>query len=143
MSLKEALQNPLFEQYKLNQPFNKNYLQPCPLLDNPDTLKAMVHRSGAKSTQPIDEESVDELTDKLQETSKEWAPVAEKIYATSGDLSEIRHQLPPRYWDEEWYLSEENPDNTAIGQGNRKLGDEYRFSAKMKDIIYTFLKIQQ
>ncbi len=36
VSLVEALQSPLFMQYKENQPFNENHLRPCPVLDNPE-----------------------------------------------------------------------------------------------------------
>ena len=41
-TLLEALQRPLFMQYHRNQPFNNNHLRPCPLLDNPECLAAMV-----------------------------------------------------------------------------------------------------
>jgi len=80
-SLIEALQSPLFLQYRKHQPFNENHLRPCPLLDNPDKLKKMVHESGAKSTQYLDKESVDELTDKCQEASRKWAVTADRIMA--------------------------------------------------------------
>jgi len=50
VSLLEALRSPLFMQYKLNQPFNENHLRPCPLPDNPDKLKEMLHKTDAKST---------------------------------------------------------------------------------------------
>ncbi|MHA1647744.1 MAG: radical SAM protein [Promethearchaeota archaeon] len=103
VSLLEALKSPLFEQYRINQPFNKNYLQPCPLLDNPDKLKEMVHKSHAKSTQLLDEESVDDLTDKCQECSKKWAPVANRIVVEHADkLSPHANIYPPRYWDKMW-----------------------------------------
>ena len=80
VSLLEALKSPLFMQYKKMMPFNDNHLRPCPLLDNPDKLREMVHNSKAKSTQLIDNESVDNLTQKCQEISKEWAKMAEKLW---------------------------------------------------------------
>ncbi|CAH2214802.1 radical SAM protein [Tepidibacter aestuarii] len=80
VSLIEALRSPLFLQYKENQPFNKNHLRPCPLLDNPDKLKEMVEKSSAYSTQPIDKESVNDLTDKCQDISKKWADTAKELY---------------------------------------------------------------
>lgn len=46
MSLLEALKSPLFAQYKQNQPFNRNHLRPCPLLDNPEQLKKWFTRPG-------------------------------------------------------------------------------------------------
>ena len=41
-TLLQAYKNPLFMQYKANQPFNDNHLRPCPLLDNPGRLADMV-----------------------------------------------------------------------------------------------------
>ena len=80
VSLIEALQQPLFKEYKKHQPFNENMLRPCPLLDNPDMLKEMVQTSKAESTQPKDREDVVDLTNKTQEVSKKWAPIAEEIW---------------------------------------------------------------
>jgi len=79
-TLLQAYRNPLFLQYREKQPFNENMLRPCPLLDNPEKLREMVHATEAPSTDFIAPESVDELTAKCEETSREWAPVAEKIW---------------------------------------------------------------
>lgn len=83
VSLVEALQSPLFMQYKENQPFNENHLRPCPLLDNPEKLRSMVKKSGAYSTQPMDREEVEDLTAKTEEISKEWAKVADRLWNES------------------------------------------------------------
>jgi hypothetical protein len=80
VGLLEALQSPLFMQYRLNQPFNDNLLRPCPLLDNPHKLREMVHLSGAQSTQPIDREDVDELTDRTMQVAQEWGKVADQLW---------------------------------------------------------------
>jgi radical SAM protein with 4Fe4S-binding SPASM domain len=66
MSLKEALKQPIFEEYRKNQPFNHNHLRPCPCLDNPEQLRKMVHASEAKSTQINDMESVENLTQNVK-----------------------------------------------------------------------------
>jgi MoaA/NifB/PqqE/SkfB family radical SAM enzyme len=110
VSVKQALQNKLFRLYQTLQPFNRNYLQPCPLLDNPNKLKEMVHLSGAKSTQPIDRESVDDLTEKCMDISNRWAPIANHLYKTSPTISPKAKHPPPRFWDEYWYTSIDNPD---------------------------------
>jgi MoaA/NifB/PqqE/SkfB family radical SAM enzyme len=83
VSLLEALQQPLFKQYKKHQPFNDNMLRPCPLLDNPEMLKKMVHESGAHSTQPIDREDVSDLTNKTKEVASKWAIVADRLWKES------------------------------------------------------------
>jgi MoaA/NifB/PqqE/SkfB family radical SAM enzyme len=83
-TLLEAYKSPLFMQYHDNQPFNQNHLRPCPLLDNPERLRSMVHASKARSTDLEHPEDVDVLTARCDEASKNWAPVADKIWAESG-----------------------------------------------------------
>jgi len=80
VSLLEALQNPLFQQYRAGQPFNSNHLRPCPLLDNPHRLREMVHAAGAQSTQSLDDESVDELTQKVEHVARAWGKTADRLW---------------------------------------------------------------
>lgn len=84
MSLMDALKQPLFLQYRDNQPFNENMLCPCPLLDNPHMLRKMVEKSGAVSTQPKDKESVVELTKKTTAAASEWAATAKHLWETKN-----------------------------------------------------------
>lgn len=94
MSLLEALRSPLFKAYQERQPFNKNHLRPCPLLDNPDSLKEVVHVSGARSTDMLKPENVDELTDKCQDTSRKWGAVADRIWYERPDVqAEMRKEV--------------------------------------------------
>lgn len=100
MSLLEALRSPLFKAYQQRQPFNKNHLRPCPLLDNPDSLKEVVHASGARSTDMLKPEDVDVLTDKCQDTSRKWGHVADKIWYERPDVQkEMKKEgeVPPFY----------------------------------------------
>ncbi|MGI5892771.1 MAG: radical SAM protein [Bacillota bacterium] len=85
VSLLEALQSPLFKEYRENQPFNRNQLRPCPLLDNTEKLREMVKRSGAYSSQPMDEEPVDVLCDKCLSACNSWAPVAEELWQATPE----------------------------------------------------------
>ncbi len=82
-SLIEALQSPLFQEYKKGQPFNENLLRPCPLLDNPEKLRHVVNTSGAHSTQYQDNESAEEVTAKTEEISKEWKETADRLWETN------------------------------------------------------------
>ncbi|QCX34639.1 radical SAM protein [Caloramator sp. E03] len=79
-TLLEVLQSPLFMAYRRNIPFNHNHLRPCPLLDNPQILKTMVHDSQAYSTQVLDDETVDELAAKIEPKAIKWAQVAESLW---------------------------------------------------------------
>ena len=83
MSLLECLKQPLFRAYQQAQPFNDNKLQPCPMLENPEKLRALVKASGAKSTDMVEPESVEHLCGKCDQYAKEWAPYAKKLWAES------------------------------------------------------------
>ena len=78
-TLLEALKSPLFMEYRKNQPFNRNYFLPCPLLDNPGRLTAMVRNSGAYSTEFSAPEDVTILTSKCIPAARAWAPVADRL----------------------------------------------------------------
>lgn len=80
----EALQSPLFKAYRAGQPFNENHLRPCPLLDNPEALRDMVHASGAHSTDLESPENVESLAGKCENAARNWAPVADELWACSG-----------------------------------------------------------
>lgn len=80
-TLIECLTSPLFTAYKEGQPFNCNHLMPCPMLENPEKLRDIVHATGAHSTDLISEESVDNLCAKCSNYSEEWRPRAEEIWA--------------------------------------------------------------
>jgi len=81
VTLLEALRSPLFMSYRRNQPFNSNMLRPCPLLDNPDMLAAMVKESGAKSTDMEAPENVDLLCAKTAPAAAAWADTADRLWA--------------------------------------------------------------
>ncbi|MCR9012808.1 radical SAM protein [Gabonibacter chumensis] len=84
MSLLDALRTPLFQEYQKRQPFNKNHLRPCPLLDNPDRLKEVVNAAHAHSTDMLKPESVEDLTGKCQGCAHKWAVVADQIWTERG-----------------------------------------------------------
>ncbi len=81
MSWLECLQQPLFKVYQANQPFNDNHLQPCPMLENPDKLRAMVKETGAHSTDMQSPEDVDHLCAKCDDYAEAWTDTAQKLWA--------------------------------------------------------------
>ena len=82
-TLLEALCSPLFMAYHDGQPFNDNMLRPCPMLENPDALRGMIHKTGAKSTDMECPETVDDLCAKCDPYANNWVPSAEKLWACS------------------------------------------------------------
>ena len=79
-TLLEAFQSPLFMEYRRNQPFNENMLQPCPLLDNPHRLINMVEKSGARSTDMQHPEDVRQLCGRCFRVAQEWSVVADELW---------------------------------------------------------------
>ena len=80
-TLLQAFQSPLFMAYRAGQPFSDNLLRPCPLLDNPGALSAMVERSGAHSTDLQCPEDVRALSEKCREKAECWKPAADRLWA--------------------------------------------------------------
>ncbi|MEE3362162.1 MAG: radical SAM protein [Anaerovoracaceae bacterium] len=81
-TLLEAYKRPLFMGYHDHQPFNENYMQPCPVLDNPDAIVEIVNGCDCKSTDLEEPEDVETLTSKTREAAKNWEPVADRIWNT-------------------------------------------------------------
>ena len=82
-TLLECLQSPIFMAYHDGQPFNKNMLRPCPMLENPQLLREMVHKTGAHSTDLQSPESVNHLCDKCVTYAENWKPEAERLWEDS------------------------------------------------------------
>ena len=82
-TLLEALRSPMMMAYHQRQPFNKNMLRPCPMLENPEKLREMVAVSGAHSTDLQSPESVEHLCSKCDHYARDWEPVADELWENS------------------------------------------------------------
>lgn len=82
-TLLECLRSPLFLAYHEGQPFNRNHLRPCPMLENPELLQAMVKRTGARSTDLQSPESAEHLCGKCEPYAENWTPTADRLWAES------------------------------------------------------------
>jgi MoaA/NifB/PqqE/SkfB family radical SAM enzyme len=80
-SILDMLKSPLFMAYHEGQPFNRNHLRPCPMLENPDLLVEMVHATGAHQTNEESPEEAEHLVAKTKPYAEKWAPVADRIWA--------------------------------------------------------------
>ena len=80
-TLLQALKNPLFIEYRKGQPFNDNHLRPCPMLENPDKLREIIKKTGAKSTNLITDEDVETLCSRCDEFAYSWQSVADDIWS--------------------------------------------------------------
>ncbi|WP_195598924.1 radical SAM protein [Longibaculum muris] len=82
-TLLEILQSPIMMAYHNAQPFNENMLRPCPMLENPEFLRAIVKESGAHSTDLQSPESSEHLCSKCDQYAQNWKPVADELWQKS------------------------------------------------------------
>ena len=82
-TLLEALRSPLFMAYHDGQPFNKNMLMPCPMLENPEKLRLIVEETKARSTDLLSPESAEHLCSKCDKYSACWKPTADELWSHS------------------------------------------------------------
>lgn len=80
-TLKDALKSPIFQAYHDGQPFNKNMLRPCPMLENPEALRKIVKETKAVNTDYQSPETVDDLCDKTTPYAENWKETADEIWA--------------------------------------------------------------
>lgn len=80
-NLLEVLHSPLFASFQKHQPFCENHLRPCPIIDNPDALRAIVTESGARPTHPGAETILDGPTaGSLDQKAERWGVIADGIW---------------------------------------------------------------
>lgn len=80
-SLKEVLQSSLFEAYQRRQPFSDNLLRPCPIIDVPEALRAIVAESGAYPTHKgADTVLKGEIGAYLDQRAAKWKAISDEIW---------------------------------------------------------------
>lgn len=107
-SILEMLQSPLFKEYHKGQPFNRNHLRPCPMLENPQLLREMIERTGAHQTNLESPETVEHLCAKCDSYAENWKPVAEEYWK--------EHTHPNRGYDNYSREKTEHPELAAFEQ---------------------------
>ncbi|HNS66463.1 MAG: radical SAM protein [Mesotoga sp.] len=83
-SLIEILKSPFFTAYKRMVPYSNNLFRPCPIIDNPKVLRAMVNKFNAIPQHDGSENVVTELAGQLDELAESWKQYADKLYYEEG-----------------------------------------------------------
>lgn len=78
--LKEALNSPLFRYIRSRQPHNPNHLRPCMIIDNPQVMREVIEKTGARFTHPGAEEIYTVHRERMDEYAACWAALAERIW---------------------------------------------------------------
>lgn len=110
-SVLEILQSPLFMKYHEGQPFNRNHLRPCPMLENPQLLREIVTKTGAYQTNQESPEDVEHLCAKCDQYAAEWQPAATDIWAAQPHKKAIYENYTPEKRDHPELAAFEHPAN--------------------------------
>ena len=113
-SVLEILKSPLFMMYHEGQPFNRNHLRPCPMLENPELLRKMVKETGAHQTNEEAPESVEELCAKCDDYAAKWKPMAEKIWSEETHKEATYENYTKLHRDHPELVAFEQPDEKAV-----------------------------
>lgn len=87
-SLKDALGSPLFRAIRARQPYDKNLLRPCMIIDNTTVLRDVVAASGAHPTHPGAERVLSDLAPALDAYSAGYRPIADEAWGGIKDRFE-------------------------------------------------------
>ena len=79
--LLDCLKSPLFMAYHDGQPFNDNYLKPCPMLENPQELRRIIVETGAHSSNLEGDETVEVLCGRCDKYAEHWQETADRLWA--------------------------------------------------------------
>ncbi|MBC7325172.1 MAG: radical SAM protein [Moorella sp. (in: Bacteria)] len=81
-TLLEVLRSPFFAAFQKRQPFHRNHLRPCPVIDNPAALREIVRETGARPTHEGAQTILEGfLAACLDRRAAEWGRVADGIWA--------------------------------------------------------------
>jgi MoaA/NifB/PqqE/SkfB family radical SAM enzyme len=80
--LKEAFKTEYFKNLRDRQPYNKNLLLPCMMIDNPQVIRDVVAETGAYPTHPSAARMIEdpEFMYELDRLAEEFKPEAEKVW---------------------------------------------------------------
>ena len=79
-SLKEIMASPVFKEYRSRQPFSKNLLLPCPLIDHPQIFREIFQKYNLTPSHLGAETLVKDLAPGLDDYSKKVHQIFDKIW---------------------------------------------------------------
>jgi hypothetical protein len=92
-SLREILKSDFFTTLRSQQPFDKNLLRPCMIIDHPQVLREAVRKCGARPTHPGAEIIITELGEFLDRLSQDYGRLADEAWAE--EHQEYQYALLP------------------------------------------------
>lgn len=110
-SLAEVFNSDFFKALFKRQPYNKNLLKPCMMIDNPNVIRTVVKKVGAR---PTDESARAMINDpkfmkELDDLANNFTPYADKAWEENYKEEHKNYIKRTKFMDE-WIAKEENKD---------------------------------
>jgi MoaA/NifB/PqqE/SkfB family radical SAM enzyme len=83
-SLHEVLDSPFFRTIRARQPFSRNHLRSCMIIDHPAILREAVRACGARPTYEGGEALLTTAADGLDRAAADWATLADQQWVAEG-----------------------------------------------------------
>jgi len=102
-TIRQALQSDFFKIIQKNQPYSKNLMCPCMIIDNPHVLRTIVAQTGAKPSYPGAESIITESADFLDEYARKihaiWDPVWSEKYDSGRKLKGLDAEVAAKLFN--------------------------------------------
>ncbi|MCM8816345.1 MAG: radical SAM protein [Candidatus Omnitrophica bacterium] len=103
-TIRQALQSDLFKTIQKHQPYSKNLMCPCMIIDNPEVLRNIVKQTGAKPSYPGAEAIITESAAFLDEYARKihelWDPVWAEKYEYGKKLKGLDAEVAEKLFSE-------------------------------------------
>jgi MoaA/NifB/PqqE/SkfB family radical SAM enzyme len=117
-TLKDVFRSDFFRAIRRSQPYSRNLLQPCKIIDNPETLRRIVRETGARPSYPGAETIIEDpvVRAHLDSYAREWGKIADEVWS-GPQYQEGRSVLVPFLGridvHEHFYAMRESPEARA------------------------------
>jgi len=85
-SLRDILLSDFFREIRARQPFNDNHLRACMIIDNPNMLRELVAKCGARPTHPNAESIIRDFADHMDRYAEQYGRLADECWRTYRGL---------------------------------------------------------
>jgi MoaA/NifB/PqqE/SkfB family radical SAM enzyme len=95
-TLKDVFRSPFFRSIRARQPYDRNLMRPCKIIDNPEVLREVVRESGARPSYVGAETIIEDpvVRAHLDAYAREWGAIAERVWR-GPEYQEGRSVLVP------------------------------------------------
>jgi len=87
-SFVDALKSPYLQQIRANQPFDKNLMRPCQIIDRPEVLRDCVTCTDARSSDGTSDLLLGDIAGDLDRYSRDFGDLANKVWTEEKALAE-------------------------------------------------------